>query len=114
MTKEMYRRGEIYIADLPTEDIVGSEQGGTRPVIIIQNNCGNKYSPCVIVACITAQRNKTRIPTHVEVDGYQTGVTQTILFEQIKTIDKSRLNRKVGYVPKDVFDHALRVSLDLH
>ena len=85
------KRGEVYLADL--SDASGSEQGKVRPVVIIQNNRGNKYSPTVIAAAITSQMNKTKLPTHIEIDSEQCGLknNSVVLAEQIRTIDKSRL-----------------------
>jgi mRNA interferase MazF len=102
-----YRRGDIFFAEL--EEGTGSEQQGTRPVVIIQNNIGNKFSPTLIVACITSQI-KTKLPTHVSWD------TSTILCEQIKTIDKSRLGRFLGSLTTmqmEKVNYALRVSLGI-
>ena len=89
------KRGEIYYADL--SPVVGSEQGGIRPVLIIQNNVGNKYSPTVIVSAITSQINKAKIPTHIELDAtvYSLPKDSVILLEQIRTIDKRRLQEKI-------------------
>ena len=103
-----YKRGDIFFAELE-ENGFGSEQQGTRPVLIIQNNIGNKFSPTVIVACITSQA-KTKLPTHVMWD------TSTILCEQIKTIDKARLGRYVTTLPQfqmDKVNYAVRVSLGI-
>ena len=88
------RRGDIFYADL--SPVVGSEQGGTRPVIIIQNDIGNKYSPTVICAAITSQINKAKLPTHIEIsaDRYNLIKDSVILMEQIRTIDKKRLREK--------------------
>ena len=87
----MIRRGEIYYADL--SPVVGSEQGGVRPVLIVQNDIGNKYSPTVIVAAITSQINKAKLPTHIEISASEYGLPKdsVILLEQIRTIDKKRL-----------------------
>lgn len=102
------KRGEIYYADL--SPVVGSEQGGIRPVLIIQNNVGNKYSPTVIVAAITSQINKAKIPTHVEVSAneYNLPKDSVILLEQIRTIDKRRLKDKLS-----VLDNAKMRKVDL-
>ena len=91
----MYKRGEIYYADL--SPVVGSEQGGLRPILIVQNDIGNKYSPTVIVAAITSQMEKAKLPTHIEV-GTEYGLTKNsvVLLEQIRTIDKRRLQEKIG------------------
>ena len=90
------RRGEIYYADL--SPVVGSEQGGVRPVLIVQNDVGNKHSPTVIDAAITSQRDKTNIPTHIEVQADKCGLAKDsiVLLEQIRTIDKKRLRDKMG------------------
>lgn len=90
------KRGEIYYADL--SPVVGSEQGGIRPVIIIQNDIGNKYSPTVIVAAITSQLTKAKIPTHVELSAreYNLPKDSVILLEQIRTIDKRRLKERIS------------------
>lgn len=109
----MIRRGEIYYADL--SPVVGSEQGGVRPVLIIQNDVGNKYSPTVIAAAITSQMNKARLPTHVELSE-ATGLQKhsVLLLEQLRTIDKKRLGTRVGEVNRETMskiDSALMVSL---
>ena len=90
------RRGEIYYADL--SPVVGSEQGGVRPVLIVQNDVGNKHSPTVIAAAITSQRDKNRLPTHIEVQADKCGLAKDsiVLLEQIRTIDKQRLRDKMG------------------
>ena len=89
------KRGDVYYADL--SPVVGSEQGGVRPVLIIQNDVGNKYSPTVIVCAITSQINKAKIPTHIELDQYKYNLPKdsVILLEQIRTIDKRRLQEKI-------------------
>lgn len=90
------KRGEIYYADL--SPVVGSEQGGIRPVLIIQNDVGNKYSPTVIAAAITSQKDKTKLPTHISVNGSGCGLAKDsiVLLEQVRTIDKIRLKEKMG------------------
>lgn len=90
------KRGEIYYADL--SPVVGSEQGGIRPVLIVQNDVGNKHSPTVIAAAITSQRDKTHLPTHIEVQADKCGLSKDsiVLLEQIRTIDKKRLKDKMG------------------
>ncbi|MDE6501952.1 MAG: type II toxin-antitoxin system PemK/MazF family toxin [Ruminococcus sp.] len=90
------KRGEIYYADL--SPVVGSEQGGIRPVLIVQNDVGNRYSPTVIAAAITSQRDKTHLPTHIEVQADKCGLSKDsiVLLEQIRTIDKKRLKDKMG------------------
>ena len=89
------RRGDIYYADL--SPVVGSEQGGVRPVLIVQNDVGNKYSPTVICAAVTSQINKAKLPTHIEIEAskYRLVKDSVILLEQIRTIDKKRLREKV-------------------
>ena len=92
------KRGDMYYADL--SPVIGSEQGGIRPVLIIQNDTGNKYSPTVIAAAITSQMNKNRLPTHIEISSEEFGLksNSVILAEQIRTIDKSRLKEKIGHI----------------
>lgn len=92
------KRGDMFYADL--SPVVGSEQGGIRPVLIIQNDLGNKYSPTVIAAAITSQTNKAKLPTHIEIDSKDCGLknNSVILTEQIRTIDKSRLKEKIGHI----------------
>lgn len=96
--EKQIRRGEIYFADL--SPVVGSEQGGIRPVLIIQNDVGNKYSPTVIVAAITSQLSKAKIPTHVELSAieYNLPKDSVVLLEQIRTIDKRRLKEKISEI----------------
>ena len=96
------KRGDMFYADL--SPVVGSEQGGIRPVLIIQNDLGNKYSPTVIAAAITSQTNKTKLPTHIEIQGDSKGLksNSVILTEQIRTIDKSRLKEKIGHIDDNV------------
>ena len=93
-----FRRGEIYYADL--SPVVGSEQGGIRPVLIIQNNVGNKYSPTVIVSAITSQLTKAKLPTHIELSSqkYSLPKDSVVLLEQIRTLDKRRLKEKISAV----------------
>lgn len=110
------RRGDIYYADL--SPVVGSEQGGIRPVLIVQNDVGNKYSPTVIAAAITSQRDKTKLPTHIRVDAGQSGLAKDsiVLLEQIRTIDKQRLKERMGRLDNgsmNMVDHALSVSFGL-
>ncbi|WP_138203506.1 type II toxin-antitoxin system PemK/MazF family toxin [Haloimpatiens lingqiaonensis] len=95
------KRGDIFYADL--SPVVGSEQGGVRPVIIIQNDVGNKYSPTVIVAAITSQINKAKLPTHVEISSEEYGLNKdsVVLLEQIRTLDKRRLKEKIGHMTDD-------------
>lgn len=92
----LVKRGDIYYADL--SPVVGSEQGGVRPVLIVQNDVGNKFSPTVIAAAITSQREKNNLPTHIEVDARECGLSKDsiVLLEQVRTIDKRRLREKMG------------------
>ncbi len=110
------KRGEVYLADL--SPVQGSEQGGKRPVVIIQNNVGNYHSPTVIVAAITGRIDKAKIPTHVEIskDTYNLDKDSVILLEQVRTIDKKRLREKLTYLNEEKMkevDKALMISLDL-
>ncbi|MDD6214814.1 MAG: type II toxin-antitoxin system PemK/MazF family toxin [Firmicutes bacterium] len=110
------KRGDIYYADL--SPVVGSEQGGIRPVLIIQNDVGNKYSPTVIAAAITSQINKAKMPTHIELSASEYGLYKdsVILLEQIRTIDKKRLREKVAHLDKKLMQDvngALAVSFGL-
>ncbi len=111
------RRGDIYYADL--RPVVGSEQGGVRPVLIIQNDMGNRYSPTVICAAITSRMNKAKLPTHVALAAEKYGIVKdsVVLLEQIRTIDKTRLREKVCHLDEAILkqiDVALDVSLALH
>ena len=111
------RRGDIYYADL--SPVVGSEQGGIRPVLIIQNDIGNKHNPTVICAAITSKMNKAKLPTHVEIDSkrYHIVKNSVVLLEQIRTIDKKRLRELVCRVDKQLMvkiDEALKISFELH
>ena len=110
------KRGYLYYADL--SPVVGSEQGGIRPVLIIQNDIGNKYSPTVIVAAITSQINKAKLPTHIEISANEYGLNKdsVILLEQIRTIDKKRLREKIGCLDKNMMlkvKNSLQISLGL-
>ncbi|OCS84486.1 type II toxin-antitoxin system PemK/MazF family toxin [Caryophanon tenue] len=110
------KRGDVFFADL--SPVVGSEQGGTRPVLIIQNDIGNRFSPTVIIAAITAQIQKAKLPTHVEIDAQKYGFEResVILLEQLRTIDKSRLTDRITHLDQDLMkrvDDALRISLGL-
>ena len=110
------RRGDIYYADL--SPVVGSEQGGMRPVLIVQNDVGNKYSPTVIAAAITSKTSKSKLPTHIEVyaDKYGLAKDSVILLEQIRTIDKTRLKEKMGHLDDYVMNqvnNAITVSFGL-
>ena len=110
------KRGDIFYADL--RPVVGSEQGGIRPVLIIQNDIGNKHSPTVICAAITSRMNKTKLPTHIEIDAQSYAIVKdsVILLEQLRTIDKRRLKDKVCHLDAEILkkvNHALCVSLEL-
>lgn len=110
------KRGDIFYADL--SPVVGSEQGGIRPVLIIQNDVGNKFSPTVIAAAITSQINKAKLPTHIELlaDKYGLSKDSVILLEQIRTIDKKRLKEKMGHLDDDTMqmvNEALFISFGL-
>ena len=112
----MVKRGDIFYADL--SPVVGSEQGGIRPVLVVQNDVGNKYSPTVIVAAITSRINKAKMPTHIEIEGEKHGLAKdsVILAEQIRTIDKRRLKEKIGHLDDtltDFINYALKVSFGL-
>lgn len=111
------KRGDMFYADL--SPVVGSEQGGIRPVVIIQNDLGNKYSPTVIAAAITSQTSKNRLPTHIEIEADSEGLksNSVVLTEQIRTIDKSRLKEKIGHIDDanvmNKINNALGVSFGL-
>lgn len=110
------KRGDIFFADL--SPVVGSEQGGLRPVLVIQNDVGNKYSPTVIVAAITSQLNKNKLPTHVEIGMLGNGLSRNsvVLMEQLRTIDKMRLKEKIGHIDEPAIEkvqNALTVSLGM-
>lgn len=110
------KRGDVFFADL--SPVVGSEQGGTRPVLVLQNDIGNRFSPTVIVAAITAQIQKAKLPTHVEIDAQKYGFERdsVILLEQIRTIDKQRLTDKITHLDDEMMDkvdEALQISLGL-
>ena len=110
------RRGDIYYADL--SPVIGSEQGGLRPVLIIQNDIGNRYSPTVIAAAITSRMSKTRLPTHIDIYADEVGLAKdsVILLEQIRTLDKRRLKEKMGHLDDAVMDHvntAIAISFGL-
>ena len=112
----MIRRGDIFYADL--SPVVGSEQGGIRPVLIVQNDVGNKYSPTVIAAAITSQREKSKLPTHIQVNADGCGLSKDsiVLLEQIRTLDKRRLKEKMGEIPAETMqsvDSALSISFGL-
>lgn len=110
------KRGDIYYADL--SPVVGSEQGGVRPVLIVQNDVGNRYSPTVIAAAITSQRDKTKLPTHIEVASTTCGLSKDsiVLLEQIRTLDKKRLKERMGRLDDpsmNEIDQALSISFGL-
>jgi mRNA interferase MazF len=111
------KRGDIYYADL--SPVVGSEQGGVRPVLIVQNDVGNRYSPTVIAAAITSQMNKAKLPTHIELnkEGYGLIKDSVILLEQVRTIDKKRLKEKMGHLDEGLMqqvNNAINVSFGLN
>ena len=110
------KRGDIFYADL--SPVVGSEQGGIRPVLIVQNDTGNKHSPTVIAAAITSQTGKARLPTHIELNAQSVGLSRdsVILLEQVRTIDKSRLRERMGKLDDTTMtkvDNAIAVSFGL-
>jgi len=110
------KRGDIFYADL--SPVIGSEQGGTRPVLVVQNDVGNKFSPTVIIAAITSQINKAKLPTHIEISANDFGLLKdsVILLEQIRTIDKKRLREKIGRLDDELqqrVDEALGVSFGI-
>ena len=107
----MIKRGELYYADL--SPVVGSEQGGVRPVLILQNDIGNKYSPTVIVAAITSQINKAKLPTHIELSSeeYHLQKDSVVLLEQIRTIDKKRLQQSLGQLTVEKMNEVNRAML---
>ncbi|MBP1553488.1 MAG: type II toxin-antitoxin system PemK/MazF family toxin [Oscillospiraceae bacterium] len=110
-------RGEVYYADL--SPVIGCEQGGTRPVVIVQNNVGNRHSPTVIAAAITSKQDKTSLPTHISVKGESCGLAKdsVVLLEQIRTIDKQRLREKTGRLSnEDIIrlNNALNISFGLN
>ena len=112
----LIRRGDIYYADL--SPVVGSEQGGIRPVLIIQNDVGNRHSPTVIAAAITSKINKNHLPTHIEVDARNYGLARDsiILLEQIRTLDKRRLKERMGHLDREAMDRvdrAISISFGL-
>lgn len=110
------KRGDIFFADL--SPVVGSEQGGVRPVLIVQNDIGNKYSPTIIAAAITSQINKAKLPTHIEISAKEYGLTKdsVILLEQVRTIDKRRLKDKIGKLDDELMgmvNEAISISFGL-
>ena len=116
MVEVIIRRGDVYYADL--NPVIGSEQGGVRPVVIIQNDIGNKYSPTVIVAAITSKIDKAKLPTHVEIKSTECNldIDSVILLEQIRTLDKRRLQRQITHLEQEIVEKindALEISLGL-
>ena len=110
------KRGDIYYADL--SPVIGSEQGGVRPVLVVQNDIGNRYSPTVIAAAITSQINKAKMPTHIEISAQDYGLSRdsVVLLEQVRTIDKKRLKEKIGHLDGDMMgrvNSALEISFGL-
>lgn len=110
----MIKRGELYYADL--SPVVGSEQGGIRPILVVQNDTGNKYSPTIIAAAITSKLNKAKLPTHIEIGANEFGLVKdsVILLEQIRTLDKRRLKERIGELPSGTMrkvNTALLISL---
>jgi mRNA interferase MazF len=110
------KKGDLFFADL--SPVVGSEQGGVRPVLVVQNDVGNKYSPTIIVAAVTSQTSKAKLPTHVELAATQGGLSKNsvVLLEQLRTIDKQRLKERIGALNEwqiPVVDEALGVSLGI-
>ncbi|MDY3828140.1 MAG: type II toxin-antitoxin system PemK/MazF family toxin [Clostridium sp.] len=116
MATMVVKRGDIFYADL--SPVIGSEQGGIRPVIVVQNDIGNRYSPTVIVAAITSQINKAKLPTHVEISSEEYGLNRdsVVLLEQIRTLDKRRLKERIGHMTENDMkkvNRALAISLNL-
>lgn len=110
----MIKRGELYYADL--SPVIGSEQGGIRPVLVVQNDVGNKYSPTVIAAAVTSKINKAKLPTHIELNAVEYGLSKdsVVLLEQIRTLDKRRLKERIGMLSPTkmiMVDDALLISL---
>lgn len=116
MNSLIVKRGDVYYADL--SPVIGSEQGGIRPVLVVQNDIGNRYSPTVIVSAITSQINKAKLPTHIEIssEDFSLPKDSVVLLEQIRTIDKKRLKEKIGRFDKNLMgevDDCLKISLGL-
>ena len=112
----LVKRGEIYYADL--SPVVGSEQGGMRPVLIVQNDVGNRHSPTVIAAAITSQKDKSKLPTHISISADRCGLAKDsiVLLEQVRTLDKQRLKERMGELDEGAMtkvDNALSVSFGL-
>lgn len=117
MSRVLVKRGDIFYADL--SPVIGSEQGGIRPVLVVQNDIGNKFSPTVICAAITSKINKAKLPTHVEIDAnqYELVKNSVILLEQVRTIDKKRLKEKICHLDDDLMkqvDKGLRISFGVN
>ena len=113
----MVKRGELYYADL--SPVIGSEQGGVRPVLVVQNDVGNKYSPTIIAAAVTSKIDKAKLPTHIELSAHEYGLSKdsVVLLEQIRTLDKTRLKERIGQVSADKMrkiNEALLVSLGFY
>ena len=113
----MVKRGELYYADL--SPVIGSEQGGVRPVLVVQNDVGNKYSPTVIAAAVTSKIDKAKLPTHIELSAREYGLSKdsVVLLEQIRTLDKTRLKERIGQVSADKMrkiNEAILVSLGFY
>ncbi len=111
------KRGDIFYADL--SPVIGSEQGGIRPILVVQNDVGNRYSPTIICAAITSQINKAKLPTHIEIDctKYPLIKDSVVLLEQVRTIDKKRIKEKIGHLDEIIMnkvDKALLISLGLN
>ena len=111
------KKGDLYFADL--SPVIGSEQGGVRPVLVVQNNVGNKYSPTIIVAAVKSQKHKAQLPTHVSIDAAGNGLSKNsvVLLEQLRTIDKSRLRERIGTLNQELMpdvNEALGVSLGIN
>lgn len=111
------KKGDLYFADL--SPVIGSEQGGVRPVLVVQNNVGNKYSPTIIVAAVASQKHKAQLPTHVSIDAAGNGLSKNsvVLLEQLRTIDKSRLRERIGTLNQELMpdvNEALGVSLGIN
>jgi len=112
----MIKKGDLYFADL--SPVIGSEQGGVRPVLVVQNDVGNKYSPTIIVAAVTSQMHKAKLPTHVEINAAGNGLSKdsVILMEQLRTIDKKRLKERIGTLSEELLptvNNALSISLGI-
>ena len=113
----MVKRGELYYADL--SPVIGSEQGGVHPVLVVQNDVGNKYSPTIIAAAVTSKIDKAKLPTHIELSAREYGLSKdsVVLLEQIRTLDKTRLKERIGQVSADKMrkiNEALLVSLGFY